>query len=140
MVVFFFFLSSIRYFPVSLVEQEIPDEEKRWTGNKEYFYLYSRRHIPTTFFLFSNTVPPDYVNIVWNFFFPSLWRVKFLHYTLSLYIFRVYPKLCVHSLGQTAHTAAAALLRMANRVFHCVLSTFSHRSFQMGAQTVTIMG
>lgn len=60
---------------VSLVEQEIPDEEKRWTGNKEYLFVhaYSHRYILSTtsiyFFRFSNAVPPDYVNIVWNIFF-----------------------------------------------------------------------
>lgn len=53
---------------------------------------------------------------------------------LSLQIFRVCISLalCVHTVQahhSRSHTVAApALLRMANRVFHCVLSTFSHRS------------
>lgn len=149
--VVFFSSSSFRCFAVSLVEQEIPDEEKRWTDNKEYFYLYSRRHIPTTFFfLFSNTVPPDYVNIVWNFFlsFSSLWRVKFLqHYTLFIDFSCLYIPcvVCTHSLGPSQSLAHRCCTRSVKNGKQSIslrfIDLFSpFLALQMGAQTVSIMG
>ena len=113
-----------------------------WTGNpwwgkalnrqQRLFYLYSRRHIPMTFFFYPLIPCRRIMSTLFGIFF-SLDVLNSCS-TLSLY----FPCLCIYIVYIGPERCCTRSVKN-GRVFHSVLSSFSHRSFQMGAQTVTII-